>query len=217
MVLEWTGLGLPFVVGAVMLGLAVGTPLALVAGRVLREPRRLGWRVNLGASIAAGMLFGLLAARFAAPLELAAYLVFAASAVVLTIVDLIEKRLPNVVVLPSAGAVFAFLLLAALLDGSWPSAIGLLAGGAGLFAVYFVLAIISPRSMGMGDVKLAIAVGAASGYLGLTTWLVALLGGFLVGSVVSLIGLASRRLGLKSLVPFGPSMLAGAFIAVFIR
>ncbi|MCU1440629.1 MAG: hypothetical protein JWP85_1626 [Rhodoglobus sp.] len=217
MVLEWTGLALPFVLGAVILGLAVGTPLALAAGRFLREPRRLGWGVNLAASIAAGIMFGLIAARFAAPLEVAAYLVFAASAVVLTIVDLSEKRLPNVVVLPSAGVVFALLLLAALVDGSWPSAIGALAGGAGLFAVYFMLALISPRSMGMGDVKLAITVGVAAGYLGLTAWLVALLGGFLVGAVVSLIGLASRRIGMKSLVPFGPSMLAGAFLALFIR
>jgi leader peptidase (prepilin peptidase)/N-methyltransferase len=217
MVLEWTGLPLPFAVGAMLLGLVVGPALSMVAGRLLREPRALGWRVGAVASITAGGLFGLLTARFAAPLELAAYLVFAASAVVLTIVDLVEKRLPNPVVLGSAGAVFVLLLLAALVGGSWSSAIGLLAGGAGLFALYFVLALISPRSMGMGDVKLAIVVGAAAGYLGLTAWLVALLGGFLVGAVVSLVGLASRRIGMKSLVPFGPSMLAGALFALFIR
>jgi leader peptidase (prepilin peptidase)/N-methyltransferase len=217
MVLEWKGLPLPFVVGAVLLGLVIGPALSIVAGRLLREPRALGWRMSLVSSVAASTLFGIVAARFTAPLELAAYLVFAASAVVLTIVDVVEKRLPNPVVLASAAGVLALLLLAALVGGSWPSAIGLLAGGAGLFAVYFVLALISPRSMGMGDVKLAIVVGAAAGYLGLTAWLIALLGGFLVGAVVSLVGLASRRIGMKSLVPFGPSMLAGALLALFIR
>ena len=180
------GLTVPFVVGAAALGITLGVPLAIAAGRLLRVPRALGWKVGVAASVAAAALFALVAATVSAPLELAAYLVLAASAIMLAIVDLVDKRLPNVVVLPAAAVLIVLLLLSSLVRGSWEVAVGVLAGALALFALYLVLALISPRGMGMGDVKLAVALGAAAGYLGLTTWLVGLVAGFFIGAAASL-------------------------------
>jgi leader peptidase (prepilin peptidase)/N-methyltransferase len=83
-----------------------------------------------------------------------------------------------------------------------------------MFAVYLLLAIISPSSMGMGDVKLALIIGLLLGWFGLTAWLVGLLAAFVVGGVIALVALALRRVTLRGSIPFGPSMLMGALLAV---
>jgi leader peptidase (prepilin peptidase)/N-methyltransferase len=59
-------------------------------------------------------------------------------------------------------------------------------------------------------------IGLGLGYLGWNTWLVGLLAGFLVGSAVSLVALSLRKVSLRGSLPFGPSMLAGAFIAILL-
>lgn len=201
---------------AALVGAALGTPLTIGAQRLLRSGALLGWKTRLAASLTCGILFGLMAWRFQMPLELAAYLLLAAAAVMLSIVEFVERRLPNIVVFPLAGLVTVLLLLASWTRGSLGDAIGVIAGAAGMFAVYFVLALISPRGMGMGDVKLSLALGAAAGYLGLTAWLVALMGAFLIGAIVSIIGLISRKVRLSTLIPFGPSMFVGTLLVPLI-
>lgn len=205
-------LWLPTLAGLV--GLALGVPLTLLAARMLRAPRALGWRVRLAASVAAGVLFALIALGFGFAPELPAYLLLAAASVVLSIVDLAEKRLPNPLLLATTALVAAALVIAAAADTAWDAALAALLGAAALFAVYLVLALISPAGIGMGDVKLAAAIGLALGYLGWDTWLIGLVAGFLVGSAVSLVALALRRVSLRGSLPFGPSMLAGAYVAI---
>ena len=85
-----------------------------------------------------------------------------------------------------------------------------------MFAVYFVLALISPKSMGMGDVKLALVIGLLLGWFGLNAWLIGLLAAFIVGGLIAIVALLLRRVTLKGSIPFGPSMLAGALIALLV-
>ena len=61
--------------------------------------------------------------------------------------------------------------------------IGVLAYGTGLL----VVALISPRGMGMGDVKLAGFIGIGLGYLGWGHVVLGLFGGFLLGGVISIV------------------------------
>lgn len=205
----------PALTGGVV-GLALGMPLTALAQRLLRTRVTLGWRVRIAAGASTAALFVLLVLGFGLSPELPAYLVLASASVVLSIVDLAEKRLPNTLVLGTAVAVTALLLIAAAARNDWDAALGALFGGAVLFGAYLVLALLSPRGIGMGDVKLAAVIGLALGYLGWSTWLVGLLGGFLVGSAVSLIALALGRVTLRGSLPFGPSMLAGAYIAILL-
>ena len=83
-----------------------------------------------------------------------------------------------------------------------------------LFAVYLFLALISPRSLGMGDVKLAGLLGLFLGWLGWDAVVVGAAAGFVVQALVALVLLAGRRIGLRSELPFGPAMLLGAALAI---
>lgn len=69
--------------------------------------------------------------------------------------------------------------------------------------------------MGGGDVKLAPLLGFYLGWLGWDAVAVGAFAGFLLGGVVGIALLAARTATRKSRIPFGPYMLAGAFLAVF--
>jgi leader peptidase (prepilin peptidase) / N-methyltransferase len=202
---------------AAIVGAALGWwPLAAWTQRSIKGERMPHRTARIAAAVITAALFGGLALRFGLSWILPALLVFAAASTVLTLVDLAEKRLPNAVVFPTLGAVAVLLVPATWATGTWLSLLWALGGAAAMFAVYFLLALISPSSMGMGDVKLALVVGLLLGWFGLNAWLIGLLGAFVVGGVIALIALALRRVTLRGSIPFGPSMLAGALIAVLI-
>ncbi|HEY9424669.1 MAG TPA: prepilin peptidase, partial [Microterricola sp.] len=103
---------------------------------------------------------------------------------------------------------------AAAITGDWGSLLGAVLGAVALFALYFLLALISPSGIGMGDVKLAALVGLVLGSAGWGVWVSGALAGFVVGGLVSIVALLLRRVTLRGSLPFGPPMLAGAYIAV---
>ncbi|WP_157007416.1 prepilin peptidase [Agromyces laixinhei] len=220
-------------IGAALAGVALGWwPLADWSRRSMkreRMPRRpllalpglrtLGWprtprTLRTIAAVTTAIVFGLLALRFGLSWTLPALLVFAACATVLSIVDLAEQRLPNAVVFPALGAVAVLLVPATWATGTWMPLLWAVTGAAAMFAVFLVLALISPSSMGMGDVKLALVIGLLLGWFGLSAWLVGLLAAFVVGGLIAIVALVLKRVTLRGSIPFGPSMLAGALIAV---
>ncbi|HWS51108.1 MAG TPA: prepilin peptidase, partial [Microbacterium sp.] len=86
-----------------------------------------------------------------------------------------------------------------------------LAGAAALFALYLLLSMAG--GMGMGDVKLAALVGLFAGWLGFDAWMLAALGGFVLGGAAAgALLLAGSGRGTR--IPFGPWMLAGLAAAV---
>lgn len=170
--------------------------------------------VRITGAVVTALTFGGLALRFGPSWILPALLAFAASATVLTLVDLAEKRLPNAVVFPTLGVVAVLLVPPTWAAGTWWPLLWAVAGAAGMFALYFLLALISPSAMGMGDVKLSLVIGLLVGWFGLSTWLVGLLSAFVVGGIIAIVALLLRRVTLRGSIPFGPSMLAGAVIAV---
>jgi leader peptidase (prepilin peptidase) / N-methyltransferase len=146
--------------------------------------------------------------------ELPAYLYLGAIGVALALIDIDVKRLPNVIVLPSYIVSAVLLAAAALVEQEWADLLRAGLGMAALYAFYFVLALVYPRGMGFGDVKLA---GVLGGYLGWLGWAEVVSGGFLgflFGGVVGGGLMLARRAGRRSMIPFGPFMLAGAFVAI---
>ena len=67
-----------------------------------------------------------------------------------------------------------------------------------------------------GDVKLAGLVGGVLAWLSWATLAVGAFAGFLLGAVVGVSLIAAGRAGRKTAVPFGPFMVAGALLAVFV-
>ena len=154
-------------------------------------------------------------ATVAAVLHLVAFLYLAAISIALAIIDIETHKLPNVIVLPGYLVGVALLGTAALLQGDLV-ALGRMAAGAGiLFVFYFVLAFISPRGMGMGDVKLAGVLGLFLGSLGWGQLAVGAGSAFVLGGLFSIILLITKRAGRKSGIPFGPWMLLGAWVGIF--
>jgi leader peptidase (prepilin peptidase)/N-methyltransferase len=70
--------------------------------------------------------------------------------------------------------------------------------------------------MGFGDVKLAGIIGGVLAYLSWSALVVGAFAGFLLGAVAGLTLMAIRRVGRKTAIPFGPSMIAGAFVGIFV-
>ncbi|MGY2084376.1 prepilin peptidase [Blastococcus sp. SYSU DS0539] len=160
------------------------------------------------------VLFGLVGLRFGAVAELPAFLFLAGAGLLLALVDLQHRLLPNRVVVPSVVVGVALLVIPAAVEGNWPALLRAVMGSGVLFAAFLVLALIAPSGLGMGDVKLAALLGLYLGWLG---WTAVVLGGalgFVVQALVVLPLLAVRRIGLRSELPFGPAMLAGAALIV---
>ncbi|SNY29261.1 prepilin peptidase [Paractinoplanes atraurantiacus] len=160
------------------------------------------------------VLFVAVAAKFGLTWELPAYLYLAAIAVALAAIDLDVMRLPDKIVLPSYVVALVLIAPAVIAHHSWAQAGRGLIAAAVLYAVYFVFAML-PSGMGGGDVKLAPLLGFYLGWLGWSSVLIGAFAAFLLGGVVGAALMAMHRAGRKSRIPFGPYMLAGAFLAVF--
>jgi leader peptidase (prepilin peptidase)/N-methyltransferase len=98
---------------------------------------------------------------------------------------------------------------------SWRANVFLNHGLAALVGLSFFGAIIlfsRGLAMGMGDMKLAAALGL---FMGWPDGLFALAFSFVFGSLVSIVLLLRRAKGLKDAVPFGPFIVAGVFGVLF--
>lgn len=135
---------------------------------------------------------------------------------VLAIVDVQYRRLPDRLVLPLIGAVAVLLLLPAAVDGSWGFYLRGLLGLLVMSAAYFLLAVINPDGMGLGDVKLAAALGLALGFSGWTYVLVGFMCAFVLGALVSIALMVAGRATRKTKIPFGPFMVVGAILTLVI-
>ncbi len=167
-----------------------------------------------------GLLWGFLAWRIGDTAgwgALPAYLLFAWLAVALVWIDADVHRLPDGLILPAYPAVLALLGAAALGEGDWRPMVRALICMAGLYALYFVMAMVSPASLGFGDVKLSGVIGLVLGWLGVAHAVVGLLAGFVVGGLIAIVLLVAQRVGLKSHIAFGPAMLLGAFAALVVQ
>jgi leader peptidase (prepilin peptidase) / N-methyltransferase len=130
---------------------------------------------------------------------------FCAVLVAVSAIDLEHRIIPNRIVVPAAAIVLAA-NTALTLSPQW--ALGALAASGFLFAA----ALAYPAGMGMGDVKLALLMGAALG----KTVSVALMVGMLAAMVpgvylLARYGSAGRKMG----VPFGPFLAIGSVVALF--
>ncbi|MGW2614118.1 prepilin peptidase [Streptomyces sp. NPDC001500] len=148
--------------------------------------------------------------------ELAVWLVLAPAGVLLGVVDLRVHRLPDPLTLPLAAAALALLGCAALLPehaGHWTTA---LLGAPALGAGYLVLHLVNPGGMAFGDVKLALGAGAVLGWYGRSTVVLGTFAAFLSGALYVGVLVVAGRAGRKTLVPFGPFMLAGTLAGLLI-
>lgn len=199
-----------------------GSPAAAPAGHGGGRGETPRWRAagvvrRLVLGVVTGGLFAGMTLRFGVTWTLPAYLLLAAGAVLLAVVDLRLQRLPDAIVGPFAAGAVALLVVAAVGQGTAEPLVRALAGGAALFVVYLILAMISPGGLGMGDVKLAGVLGMYLAYLSWRAWILGAAGGFVVVALVGVGLMVAGRASRDTLVPFGPSMLLAAMAAVMLH
>lgn len=168
------------------------------------------------AELVTATLWALLALRLwrSHPAAVPAYLALAFACVALVAVDLDSKLLPNRITYPALALVAALLLAASLAEHDLGRMARALAAAAVAAALLLALALISPGGMGLGDVKFALVLGLALGWLGWEAVAAGLIGAFLLGGLAALAALLVLRADRKTQIPFGPWLALGAILAV---
>ncbi len=153
-------------------------------------PRRPLW-VEIGS----GLLFAFLYWRYGLSVELAVTIFYCCIFILIMFIDLEHKIIPNKIVYPAAVA-------ALIIDVFLPPGIvkGIIGGATG-FAFLLIPALINPRGMGWGDVKMAALIGLVTGF---PLVLVALVMGVVLGGLVAVFLLLLRIKTRKETIPFGP-------------
>ncbi|MDQ4024745.1 MAG: prepilin peptidase [Actinomycetota bacterium] len=171
--------------------------------------------------LATGILFGLSAAKFGWSVETFVYAAFFWALVVLTSIDVDHKLLPNRIVYPSFVVGWIGLTAAAVVDDDTgrlvDAAVGAAIFGGLLFLVSFVGEIVYKKTaMGLGDVKLAFVLGTFLGYERLALVPVGMFMAFLSGAVIGLVVIKVAGGDGKTEVPFGPFLVLGTVLALFV-
>jgi leader peptidase (prepilin peptidase) / N-methyltransferase len=170
--------------------------------------RRCGARIGLvypAVEVAAALLVAACVLAFGLTFYAAIAAFFCCALVAISAIDLEHRIVPDRIVLPSTVIVLAAQLVR---DPSfeWPLA----ALGAALFLFLAVLAY--PAGMGMGDVKLALLMGAALGKLVSVALMIGMVSAVVPGLyLLARHGQAARKMG----IPFAPFLALGSVIALF--
>ncbi len=152
------------------------------------------------------LLFGVLFQQFGWSLYLGFTLLYTAILVLLFVTDLEHRLIQHVVILPAillalAGSPFSS-------TATWQQAI---VGGAAGFAIFYLLALLARGGLGEGDVTLSAFLGLIIGFPNI---IVALLYGILLGGLVSVVLLVTKRATLKTFIPYGPFLILMGWVVM---
>jgi leader peptidase (prepilin peptidase)/N-methyltransferase len=169
---------------------------------------------QLGATLVTAALFVGAALRFGPVPELAAYCVFFAGLVLLSVTDLRVGLVPRRLLYPWLVLLGIALAGASWADDDWHRFWVAAVCGVGTFVIFFVLWFAYPRGLGFGDVRLAGVIGVALGWLGLWHLYLGLLSAFFFGAVIGIVVMIVNNSGRKTRIRFAPALAAGAAVSV---
>ena len=132
----------------------------------------------------------------------------------LSVIDFKTHRLPNRLVGQFAVSELGTIAVASWLTSDFTRVVKSLGIALALTAGYCLLYIFSRGAMGFGDVKFAFPLGLSLGWFAADYWLMSILGTFLIAGLVSVFGLATRRLDKNSKLALGPFMFVGTLLTL---
>lgn len=149
-------------------------------------------------------------------LELISYIILTPMLLSAFVIDYRLHIIPNRLNLTifEIGLIFAFIYGLTNVAITINMLLGMLAG-AGIFLLITVIGgiIYGKEAMGFGDVKL---MGALGLYFGLSNIIIITLVSFLIGAVLSILLLATKIRKMDEYIPFGPFIVLGTFISMFV-
>jgi leader peptidase (prepilin peptidase)/N-methyltransferase len=126
------------------------------------------------------------------------------------VIDVERRRIPDVWVVASLSALVAVLSVETVADAATRSGAtlaGIISGAVAMALPLLALHVVSPDAMGFGDVKAAVALGAAIGTIDWRLGTVAL-------CLAALTGATAGVLGRRCTIAFGPYLVFGAWTVV---
>ncbi len=172
--------------------------------------RPIDWRTAVVAMIGSAAL-GALPDRFGETSALALFTAYGLALTLLLATDLDQRLLPDLITLPLIPIVLVVALagfdplVAGRLEFAFVAAIAL------PLALWVLSLPFGQGAIGMGDLKLLVSVGLLTG---LERSVAGVITGALLSGVVVALLLATRRVSLRSYIPFGPFLIVGAFWAM---
>ena len=166
--------------------------------------------------LATGVLFALTAWRVGPHVDLIAFLLVDAALLALALIDLEMLVLPRAIVYPSLIAVTAILIAAATLDDQWHRLFVAALCSMAWFALFFIMNLVSPRSLGFGDVRLSLLLGLALGWLGVGEVVLGFFLSNLIGAVVGVTLIATKRIRRDQPIPYGVFLAIGTIVTILV-
>jgi leader peptidase (prepilin peptidase)/N-methyltransferase len=194
--------------GAFALGGALAERLASTWPPDEAQRRPVGWRTAVLA-VVSGLVGAGVVARSQLPWwATGIYLLLLALLLVLTATDLEQRRLPHLILDP-------LILLAAVFVPLNPGVEPLMAlvGAAAAVGFLGALAVVVRGGLAVGDLYLVAPIGFMLGWPAIFT---ALFAAAFLSAGASLVLLATRRVGMRSYIPFGPFLVAGAVLVLIV-
>ncbi len=134
----------------------------------------------------------------------------------LSMMDIISRRLPNV--LTSALFVLSAIIISisGIVDHASSRVISSFIDSLVLSISFLIVSFATRGGMGMGDVKLSAGIGLIAGFYGTQTLFLSTLLSFILGALVGVALLLLRKGNLKTTLPFGPFMIIGQLVAMWV-
>jgi leader peptidase (prepilin peptidase)/N-methyltransferase len=168
-----------------------------------------------------GLIFFLAFWRFGLSPEFGITVFWSCVFLVIIFIDLEHQLILNIITYPAIVVALVLLGLDSIFPGAGilgnlnlvpqPSIVSGLIAGAICFVFFFIVFLINPRGLGIGDIKLVTIFGLAMGFpLGL----VALFIGIIFGGLVAVVFLIFGRKGRKDIMPYGAFLGIGPIVAL---
>ena len=144
------------------------------------------------------------------------WIVLISVGVPLSIMDIISRRLPN----PLNFALFVLsaiiISISGIVDHAISRVISSFIDSLVLSISFLIVSFATRGGMGMGDVKLSAGIGVIAGFYGTQTLFLSTFLSFTLGSLAGVALLLIRKGNLKTALPFGPFMIIGQLVAMWV-
>jgi len=169
--------------------------------------------LRVGCAVASGVAAATIGARVGWSPALLFLLYLVPVGVALAVVDWRTRYLPTRLIAPSYVVVGVLVCVASALERDRGALVLAVVGWLATFVIFFLSWFVSPRLMSYGDVRLSGLLGLALGWLGVPQLVIGIYTGFLLGAVGAML-LSALKVFHHKHYPFGPFMVAGAWVGV---